>query len=168
MKWLSKMKILTFADMGQLLLPIYPRDTRMINMTLGVREHAGSVYYLHCGVPIYSHESNDLSKFRYITSNLILQGLCNNQDIVDAFHVSVDSVRRWKKKLSEEGEEAFFTEESRHGRSHKLLPDVLDRIQGKLDNKQSGYSIAKEEGISEGSIRYALRLGRLKKNPSKK
>lgn len=123
------------------------------------------VYYLHSGVPIFSHVSGDLTKFRYITSNLILQGLCNNQDIVDAFHVSTDSVRRWKKKLSEEGDGAFFKEESRHGRSHKLLPAVLDRIQGKLTQGQSSYSIAKEEGISEGSIRYAINLGRLKKSP---
>jgi len=92
-----------------------------------------------------------------------LQGLCNNQDITDTFHVSTDSVRRWKKKLSEEGEGVFFKEESRRGRSYKLLPNVLDRIQGKLDKGRSAYSIAKEEGISEGSIRYALGLGRLKK-----
>jgi transposase len=103
--------------------------------------------------------------FRYITSNLILQGLCNNQDIVDTFHVSVDSVSRWKKKLSVEGEKAFFKPETRHGRSHKLLPQVLDRIQRKLDEGQSAYSIAKAEGISEGSIRYAFKHGRLKKSP---
>lgn len=101
--------------------------------------------------------------FRYITSNFVLQGLCANQDIVDAFHVSADSVRRWKKKLSEEGELAFFKEDARHGRSHKLLPEVLDRIQGKLDKGQSSYSIAKQENISEGSIRYAIKEGRLKK-----
>lgn len=136
----------------------------MITMTLGVREHDDTVYYLHSGVPIFSHESNDLTKFRYVTSHLILQGLCSNQDIADAFHVSTDSVRRWKKKLSEEGDGAFFKEESRHGRSHKLLPGVLDRIQGKLDEGRSSYSIAKEEKISEGSIRYAIGLGRLKKN----
>jgi len=140
----------------------------MITLTLGVREHAGSVYYLHSGVPIFSHEANDLTKFRYITSNLILQGLCNNQDIADTFHVSTDSVRRWKQKLSEEGEVAFFKEESRHGRSYKLLPDVLDRIQNKMNEGRSPNSIAREEGISEGSIRYAVSLGRLKKNPSLK
>jgi transposase len=114
-------------------------------------------------MPIFSHESGDLNMFRYISSNLILQGLCKNQDIVDAFHVLVDSVSRWKKKLSEEGERAFFKPETRHGRSHKLLPHVLDRIQGKLNKGKSAYTIAKEEGISEGSIRYAFKLGRLKK-----
>ena len=150
--------------MGQLLLPLFPPDSRMITPTLGVRESNGTVHYLHSGVPIFSHESGDLTMFRYITSNLILQGLCNNQDIVDTFHVSVDSVSRWKKKLLVESEKAFFKPETRHGRSHKLLPQVLDRIQRKLDEGQSAYSIAKSEGINEGSIRYAFKLGRLKKS----
>lgn len=150
--------------MGQLLIPLFPPDSRMITLTLGVRKENETVYYLHSGVPIFSHESGDMNMFRYITSNLILQGLCKNQDIVDTFHVSVDSVSRWKKKLLEEGEKAFFKPETRHGRSHKLLPHVLDRIQGKLDDGKSAYSIAKEEGISEGSIRYAIKQGRLKKS----
>ena len=142
--------------MGQLLLPIFPRDTTMITPTLGVREVKGSVYYLHSGVPIFSHEKNDFHKFRYITSTFLLQGLCSNVDIVRTFHVSTDSVRRWKKKLSEGGEAAFFGKEKRHGRSHVLLPDVIKRIQERLDKGQSAYSIAKEEGISEGTIRYRV------------
>lgn len=150
--------------MGQLLLPLFPHGSKMITLTLGVQEKDGTVFYLHSGVPIFSHLSGDINMFRYITSNLILQGLCSNQDIVDAFHVSTDSVRRWKKKLSEEGEKAFFMLEARHGRSHKLLPDVLVRIQSKLDDGKSAYAIAKEEGISEGSIRYAFKQDRLKKN----
>ena len=149
--------------MGQLLLPIFPRDTTMITSTLGVRELEGSVYYLHSGMPIFSHEKNDLHKFRYITSNLLLQGLCSNVDIVKTFHVSTDSVRRWKKKLSEQGEAAFFGEEKRHGHSHALLPDVVKRIQEKLNKGQSAYSIAKEEGISEGTIRYGVKTGKLEK-----
>ena len=153
--------------MGQLLLPLFTKGTTMITPTLGVREEDDTVYYLHSGMPIYSHGVNELNKFRYITSNLLLQGLCKNIDIVGAFHVSTDSVRRWKKRLSEEGEEAFFKPENRHGRSHKLLPDVLERIQAELDKGKSAYSIAKREGISEGSIRYAIKQGRLKKNQKK-
>jgi hypothetical protein len=43
------------------------------------------------------------------------------------------------------------------------LPDVLERIQGKLDKGQSVNSIAKEEGLSESGIRAAIKLGRFKK-----
>ena len=149
--------------MGQLLLPIFPIDTRMITPALGVREVDGSVYYLHSGMPIFSHEQNDLHKFRYITSNFLMQGLCKNVDIVRTFHVSTDSVRRWKKKLIEQGESAFFSEDKRHGHSHKLLPHVLKRIQAKLNKGQSVNSIAKQEGISEGSIRYGVKTGKLEK-----
>ena len=114
-------------------------------------------------MPIYSHASEDLHKFRFITSNLILQGLCKNKEIVDAFHVSSDSVRRWKKLLDEQGEGAFFKEEARHGRPHKLLPEALARIQIELDKGRSVNGISKEEGLSEGTLRYAIKQGKLKK-----
>lgn len=115
-------------------------------------------------MPIYSHEENELNKFRYTTSNFIERGLCKGTDIQRIFHVSIDSIRRWKKKFKEQGEAVFFNEDKRRGQSHKLLPDVLDRIQIKLDKGGSVNSIAKGEHISEGSIRYAINLGRLKKS----
>ena len=149
--------------MGQMLLPLFPEGTKYMTPNLGVKEADGFIYYLHSGVPIYSHCKTDMSKFRYVTSSIILEGLCKNKDIVEVFHVSPDSVRRWKKKLIEEGEGAFFGQENRQGRSHKLLPDVLKKIQKKLDTGQSVNSIAKEHKISEGSIRYAIKKGRLKK-----
>jgi len=119
---------------------------------------------MHNGIPIFSHSSNDLNRFRYVSSHLLIQGLCRNVDIERVFHVSTDSVRRWKKKLSECGESAFFSSVVRHSTSHKLLPDVLERIQKKLEAGASVNGIAKNENISEGSIRYAIRQGRLKKN----
>lgn len=149
--------------MRQQLLPLFPKDIKLLTLTLGVLEKEGKVCYVHSGATIYEHGKEELHKFRFFTSNLLLQGLCKNVDIVRVFHVSSDSVGRWKKKLSEEGEEAFFSEENRHGRSYKLLPAVVDRIQSKLEKGQSVNSIAKAEGISEGSIRYALKKGRLKK-----
>jgi transposase len=150
--------------MSQLLLPLFPVDTKLLTPVLGVREFDGSVYYLLSGLPIYSHSKEDHLRFRYITSHLALQGLCKNQDIVDVFHVSSDSVRRWKKKLSEEGESVFFGgSDGRHGHCSKLFPSVLERIQSEMDKGKSVYSIAKKEGISEGSIRYWIKQGQLKK-----
>lgn len=135
----------------------------MITPVLGVREENGLIVYFHSGMPIYSHEKEELHKFRYTTSNFLKQGLCKNIDIVNTFHVSTDSVRRWKKVLIDQGEEAFFNTEKRHGRSHKLLPEMLERIQNKINTGQSVNSIAKGEGISEGSIRYGFDTGKLKK-----
>ncbi len=150
--------------MAQLLLPIFPHATEYLTPTLGVFRKEDFVYYIHNGVPIFSHSASDLNRFRYITSHLLVQGLCQNVDIERVFQVSTDSVRRWKKKLSEVGESAFFSPAIAHGSSHKLLPEVLERIQHKLNEGKSVNSIAKKENISEGSIRYAIKQGRLKKS----
>jgi DNA-binding CsgD family transcriptional regulator len=46
---------------------------------------------------------------------------------------------------------------------HILTSDVLKRIQIGLEQGQSVYSLAKKEGFTEGSLRYAIRQGRLSK-----
>lgn len=149
--------------MAQLLLPIFPHGTELLTPTLGVFQKDDFVYYIHGGVPVFSHAVTDLKQFRYTTSHLLVKGLCQNVDIVRVFHVSVDSVRRWKQKLSEQGEAAFFGTRLPHNSSHKLLPAVLEQIQHQLDAGKSVNSIAKKAKISEGSIRYAIKQGRLKK-----
>jgi len=45
----------------------------------------------------------------------------------------------------------------------RMTPDKLPRIQEALNNGQSVNSIAKQEGVSEFSIRYAIKNGKLKK-----
>jgi hypothetical protein len=150
--------------MAQILLPLFPEETRMLTSNLGVKEIEGTVYYYLSGMPIYSHGVEQRDRFRYCTSNLLVQGLCRNVDIVRVFHVSTDSVRRNKKLLIEKGESAFFTGTKRVRRGHKLTATVLVSIQKKLDENRSVNSIAKGLNISEGSIRYAIKQGRLKKN----
>ena len=147
--------------MAKILLPLFPQDTTLITPILGVHQQDELVTYLLSGMPIYVHGINDLREFRFITSNFILQGLCKVTDIERTFHVSSDSIRRWKKKLLKQEAVAIFNEDKRHGRSHKLLPDMLARIQLELDKGRSVNSIAKYESISEGSIRYSIGIGRL-------
>jgi DNA-binding CsgD family transcriptional regulator len=148
----------------QLLLPIFPVDTQMISPTLGVCQRESIVTYLHCGMPIYSHAAEDDKSFRYITSKMILQGLCRRKDIADCFHVTYDSVKRNVKKLEKLGDSGFFAPDKRKGSCYKLLPDVVKRMQACLDEGKSNCEIARLEGVSEGSVRYALRKGVLKKN----
>jgi len=96
--------MLTFGVIGQ--LPLFFVDTCIITLNLEFREQDGTVYYLLSGIAIFSHDRCDLLEFQYITSNHILKGLCSNQDIVDAFHVSTENVRLWKRVLSCQGEAA--------------------------------------------------------------
>ena len=148
----------------QLLLPIFTSEITLITPTLGVAEHDGFVYYVHNGVPISTHHKDDLKSFRYTSSMLIDLGRCSQSDIVKAFHVSTDSVSRALKLYRKRTETGMFETDKRHGVSHKLFGVRLERIQKMLDKGISNYAIAKKEKISEGSIRYAIKIGKLKKN----
>jgi hypothetical protein len=149
----------------QLRLPIYPKDTRLLNEHIGVYEHDGIIQYLVNGLPVYSHAKDDLNSFRYITSNFIEQGTCQKVEVERFFGVSADSVYRYHKKFVEKGAEGFFGEEIRCGRAHKIIGERRQRIQAKLDKGQSVNSIAKQEGVRESAIRYAINQGYLKKSP---
>lgn len=149
----------------QLLLPIFPPDATLINANVGVYERDGIVQYLVNGLPVYAHAKDDADAFRFITSNFIHHGLCRKVDIERAFGVSEDSVGRAYRKFVEKGEAGFFGPDARHGRAHKIMGERRERIQAKLDKGQSAYSIAKEEGVRESAIRYAIKQGYLKKRP---
>lgn len=148
----------------QLCLPIFPAKTKMISSCLGVYENDDIVQYIANGLPIYSHTSEDIQSFRFITSNFINQGLCQATEVARCFGISVDTVTRYLSKLRTEGEAAFFSGEKRKGYCHKIRGKVLTSIQKKLDEQQSVNSIATGEDLSEGSIRYAIKQGYLKKN----
>jgi transposase len=149
----------------QILLPISPVGTEMISANLGVGRKDGIVTYLHSGMPIYSHLENDYRSFRFITSKFILQGLCRKIDISACFHVSYDSVKRYIRRLEERGDRGFFTVDNRNGGSrYKLLPEVIKRMQRYLDEGMSNSEIARKEGVTEGTVRYAIKNGVLKKS----
>lgn len=147
----------------QLRLPIFPQNTQLISACLGVFEHEGIIQYLINGLPSYCHAKDDLPAFRFITSNYIELGLCTQAEVQRCFQVSIDSVRRWRGKYKQYGEAAFFGEENRKGKSHKIIGERKKRIQKALLVGKSVNSIAKKEGISEGSIRYQIKTGKLKK-----
>lgn len=91
------------------MLPLFPKDTRMISKCLGVYEKDSLVQYIANGLPIYSHGSEDLQSFRFITSNFIKEGLCKATEVSRCFGIPVDSVKRQVTRLRQEGEPAFFS-----------------------------------------------------------
>lgn len=79
----------------QLLLPLFPCEAKMISSCLGVIKKDDIVQYIANVLPIYSHGSEDLQSFRFITSNFINQGLCKSTEVARCFGISVDTVTRY-------------------------------------------------------------------------
>jgi predicted DNA-binding transcriptional regulator len=147
----------------QLQLPIFPKGTRLVSDDLGVYEHDELIQYIVNGLPVYSHDKDDLNSFRYITSNFIHQGICRKVDIQRCFGISEDSVGRAYKKFVKEGANGFFGDDARKGRPYKIVGELRQSIQKKLDKGQSVNSIAKESKVRESAIRYGIKQGYLKK-----
>lgn len=152
----------------QLQLPFFPEGTHMISDRLGFYVKGDIVQYIVNGFPAYAHSKSDHSSFRFITSNFIDMGLCTQAQVQRAFHVSITNVGRAYKLFKDQGSEGFFGVDRRHGNAHKILGKCKERIQQKLDEGKPVSSIAREEGIVEGAIRYHIKQGSLKKSRSQK
>ena len=147
----------------QLRLPLFPADCKLVSDCLGVCQKDGLVQYIVNGVPVYAHPNDDLNAFRYITSNFIHQGLCRKVDVERCFHITEDVVARAYKKFVEKGEVGFFGPDGRQGTAHKISGERRERIQARLDKGMSVNRAAKQEGITESALRYAIKQGYLKK-----
>jgi hypothetical protein len=148
----------------QLSLPLFTSETTLINGNLGFFMNDGIVFYLLNGMPIYSHMEGDLQAFRFFISNLISQGLCKKAEIRKSFHVSIDYINRACRLYESEGEVGFFKPEIRHGYCHKLVGDNLILAQKLLDEHKNNCEIGRQCNVKESSIRYAIKVGHLKKN----
>lgn len=146
----------------QLFAPIFPRESRHISSLVVVKEEKGLVHYFANGMPIYVHGVEEQGAFRHIICLLIEQGLCKRKEVVHCFGITEDFVGKALRIYRAKGGEALYQPQKKQ-RANKIYGAVLERIQSKLDKGQSVNSIAKEESLREGSIRYQIKIGRLKK-----
>ena len=148
--------------MPQMLLPMFPAEATSINPLLGYCRKDDMVYYFNGMMPIFSHAVNDLKSFRLITSQLIVNGNATQKDIVDAFGVSLISVKRYVKIYRREGASGFFKPRKGRG-SNVLTPEVLLKLQGFLTEGRSVRSICEELGLKADTVNKAIRDGRLRR-----
>lgn len=92
----------------QSLLPLFPQEATLINNVVGVQQRDGVVYYFNGSMPIFRHDKDDLDSFRFITSQLVVNGVCKQVEIVKCFGVTGISVKRWVKRYKESHELGEF------------------------------------------------------------
>jgi hypothetical protein len=104
----SEQKPVGKKDGLQLLLPLFPAEATLINNLVGVQMRGGMVYYFNGSMPVFMHRESDMDGFRYITSQMIVNGSCKPKEIVSCFGVSNISVKRWVKRYKESKELSAF------------------------------------------------------------
>lgn len=153
--------------MPQMLLPLFPPDLTLINHKIGFQKKEGRVYYFNGMMPIFSHHEKDLPSFRFITAQLVVLGNATQAEIVRAFGISPISMKRYVKRYRERGPAGFFEKPRRRG-AHVLTREVLEKVQGYLDEGMEIPLIGKKLDLKSDTLNKAIREGRLHKVKKKR
>ena len=113
-------------------------------------------------LPVSTHEVEDQQSFRMITSQLYVNGSATQAEICRAFGVSPISVKRSVKLYRKKGIASFFEEPRRRGAA-VLIPEVLQEVQGLLDQGLEIPEVANSQGFLADTLRKALRAGKIHK-----
>jgi len=149
----------------QLQLPIFPEGMTELSAELAFQRKEGWVYYVYGMAPVFQHEAKDIAAFRLFTSQLVVQGVVKEADIVRVFGVPRITVMRAVKLYREQGPKGFFKE--RGVRSAGVLKGETHRkVQGLLDAGKSVPEIARELNLLPNTLHKAIRQGRLHRVPS--
>ena len=147
--------------MPQALLPLVPDGASRINDRISIVRQDGTWTYF-CGVePVFQHPEEDTQSFRMFTSQLVCQDACKQMDIVRAFGVSANSVKRNARKFRQDGVKGFYQVRKRR-RGNVLTDVVLAQAQDLLSGGASRREVADELGVLCDTIRKAINQGRLR------
>jgi transposase len=153
--------------MLQALLPIFPEEITRLNEFLAFQKKDGHVYYFNATMPIFSHHEDDLASFRLITSQLYINGNCKQREIVDAFGVSANSVKRYVKKYREKGMFGLLSKPHKR-KSHVLTAPVIQQAQEMFNEGLSRTEVSKALDLKPDTLYKAVRSGRLVEAGTKK
>lgn len=142
-------------------LPIFPKETTPINECLAFVNQEGTVYYFNGHMPIFSHSEEELASFRMFTSQLYINGNCKQREIVEAFGVTIISVKRSVKQYREKGAASFFHKNSPKRHSKVFTEAVKQKAQKLLYEGSPIEEITKLLNIRKDTFNKAINSGRL-------
>ena len=146
--------------MPQLQLPLFPEGVTHLTPEIAFERAEGWVTYIHGLAPVFRHEEKDIASFRLFTSQLIVQGMVQQSDVVRVFGVPRITVMRAVKVYREQGPKGFFRE--RRKRSGGVLKgETHQQAQALLDAGKSVPEVGRQLGVLPNTLHKAIRQGRL-------
>ena len=146
--------------MPQVQLPLFPDGSTSINAELAFERRADQVVYFNGHLPVFTHEVKDLASFRFITTQLIVNGTASQGEIVRAFGVPLTTVKRACRAYRQRGGAAFFKPPARR-QGHRLTPERLSQAQRLLEEGRSVPVISSQLQVLPSTLHKALDSGRL-------
>jgi transposase len=142
-------------------LPTQPGDGQEINTVVAMVRQREQVAYFASGVPIFVHAEDDVVGRRVVAAQLMELGLAQQDELSEALGVHRSTLYRQHRKLTSEGVLGVVDgKRGPHG-PHRLTADKRQRVVHMLSEGRPVREAARQVGVTEGAIRYALRRGEL-------
>ena len=146
--------------MPQIMLPIFPSGVTHITSELAFKNEDEVVTYFNATMPVFHHAEGDLQSFKMITSQFYVMGVVKQADLVCAFGVDPQLIKRGVKLFREEGSQGFFAPRKHRGPG-VLTKDICRQVQGLLDQNNTPGDIAQRLNLKSDTVRKAILHGRL-------
>lgn len=150
----------------QLHLPIHPVGAREINAVVALIERDEQVAYFASGVPLFVHRADDAVGRRVAAGQMIALGLARQEELSAALHVNRTTLYRQQRKIQTHGVLGVVDGKRGPRGPHRFTADKRQRVAALLETGQSIRHAAAQVGVTEGTIRHALRRGELHSAPT--
>ena len=146
--------------MPQMMLPIFPAGVTEINDKLAFKNENGVVTYFSATMPVFQHSETDIASFKMIVSQFFVLGMAKQSEIVSAFGLNAQLLKRAVKLFRQKGSPGFFEPKKNRGPA-VLTESVLNDAQVLFDQGMSPSAVAQQLGQKADTLRKAIAAGRL-------
>lgn len=142
---------------AQLPLPLAPGGARVVSGAVAIIEgDDGGRVFVH-GNLAYAWDADDAAGRRFAAVSLMRIKAATQLQVAEAFEVKPATVRRWDAQLTDAGVAGLLPERKGPKCKSKLTGDTVAAIRRLREGGASYRAIAAATGVSEGSVRNALK-----------
>jgi transposase-like protein len=145
----------------QLHVPVPPEGAEEINAVVARVRERGQVAYFASGVPMFVHADDDRIGQRIAAGQLMALGLARQDELSAALAVNRSTLYRQGRKLATAGVLGVVDSKRGPRGPHRFTPDKRQRVTQLLGEGVSIRQAAQQVGVTEGTIRHALRRGEM-------
>jgi transposase len=143
----------------QLHFPVTPGGAQEINSVVAIVRERGQVAYFASGVPIFVHAEDDAAGQRIAAVQLIELQLTQQDELSAALGINRSTLYRQHQKLSQAGVLGVVDHKRGPHGPHRFTAEKQQRVAQLLGRGISIRQAAQQVGVTEGTIRHALRQG---------
>ena len=145
----------------QLHIPVHPAGAQEINAVVAMCEREDQVAYFASGVPVFVHRVDDPVGRRVAAVQLMALGLARQDELSATLHVNRTTLYRQQRRVQAHGVLGVVDGKRGPRGPHRFTSDKRQRVEALLGAGQSIRQAAQRVGVTEGTIRHAIRRGEL-------